>query len=795
MSLRGELLLPQDALLIPAGDLSDETRARLRLGDDQFALTRPNIRSASKVLDADAARLVGYFREPTTVVNAVVRYAEGAGSEPREVLREAFPLIKSLERAHFLVPPGAEDANAIGPSLAVGEVFEGFTVIGVLQALVDTEVFQLRAPDGTAAALKLGRDEKDRKLRRAYEREAAILAHLGGEVAPRLIALGAPDVRPYVVAEWRPGIHPMAAADEARQRHDRGAVLQVAVAVAEAYAALHEHGVVHGDVHPRNAIVDRGGGVTLVDFGLARWQGLSNRLARTERGGVAWYTDPEYAAAREEERRPPADELSEQYSLAALLYAIFTGEQYLDFSVEREVLYRQILEEDPLPFVRRGAEPWPEVESILRTGLSKRREDRFSSVRELADRLRELLDASAKAPRAVPKDASGAQRVLERLLARVVPAGELWPPGPWEGPTASVNYGAAGVGYTLYRLAVLRDEPALLADADLWTARAWQAAGGEERPFHDEGFGIGRAIAEGVSPYHSRAGVACVEALVAQALGDMPSHGRAIAEFVSASTVPCDNLDLTLGRSGALLAVALLLESMWWPGEQTSEPLLELVPRMVAELWDELDSYPALPSARDLSFLGIAHGWGGVLYATLRACRAADVALPTGFSGRLDELAEAAEPYRRGLRWRRKFSGRDAPPDYMPGWCNGSAGLVSLWLLAERHTGDSRYAALAEGAAWNAWEDRARAANLCCGLAGRAYAQLAMYRHTGEAEWLTRAHELAEQAAEGNASPIGMGLTSLYKGDLAVAVLAADLEHPDRSCFPMFEEEGWPASK
>ena len=33
---------------------------------------------------------------------------------------------------------------------------------------------------------------------------------------------------------------------------------------------------------------------------------------------------------------------------------------------------------------------------------------------------------------------------------------------------------------------------------------------------------------------------------------------------------------------------------------------------------------------------------------------------------------------------------------------------------------------------------------------------------------------------------------SLYKGELGVALLAADLDHPEQACMPFFGDEGWP---
>ena len=140
----------------------------------------------------------------------------------------------------------------------------------------------------------------------------------------------------------------------------------------------------------------------------------------------------------------------------------------------------------------------------------------------------------------------------------------------------------------------------------------------------------------------------------------------------------------------------------------------------------------------------------------------------------------------------------------MPGWCNGTAGYVHVWVLAHQALGDERYLRLAERAAWNAFEEPGSMGGLCCGLPGRAYGLLCLYKYTQEREWLTRATKLAEMAsaaardAAASAHPysppsLERRRHSLYKGELGLALLLADLSSPDESCMPFFEPQGWPA--
>ncbi|HXO19187.1 MAG TPA: lanthionine synthetase LanC family protein, partial [Thermoanaerobaculia bacterium] len=190
--------------------------------------------------------------------------------------------------------------------------------------------------------------------------------------------------------------------------------------------------------------------------------------------------------------------------------------------------------------------------------------------------------------------------------------------------------------------------------------------------------------------------------------------------------------------------------------------------------------------------LGMAHGWAGYVYAALRWCRAFGAERPAGLRRRLDELAAAAEPWSRGLRWRWN-GGEGGEASTMPGWCNGSAGFVYLWTLAHREWGEPRFLDLATGAAWNAWEAGEGGGGICCGAAGRAYALLELSRHLGdEPRWSARARSLADRAAVAIAAGSEKA-DSLYKGRIGVALLAADLERPESAALPFFADEGWSA--
>ncbi|HYL06308.1 MAG TPA: lanthionine synthetase LanC family protein, partial [Thermoanaerobaculia bacterium] len=454
-----------------------------------------------------------------------------------------------------------------------------------------------------------------------------------------------------------------------------------------------------------------------------------------------------------------------------------------------------------------------------------------------------------------------AAELLAEMLARVRPGGALWQDGLPEPPLASVQLGAAGVALALYRIALAREDGELLSQADLWSARAAAAEAAEaaegdggpaaEAAFYNPSLDLTAETVGRASLFHTAPGLRCAEALIAKALDDRGGTERAAAGFVAAARLPCPNPDLALGRSGLLLGCSLLLDAVGdvQGGGAAGVPAPELAgtgdhpvsavsavsaasaaspgpdlaalgDELMAGLWREIDGLPPIAECAELPNLGMAHGWAGYLYATLRWCRAAGRPVPADVGARLEQLAGSAESWGRGARWRwhgqpvaeEHRRGAPAGARWMAGWCNGSAGMVHLWTLAARmtdsiepggaargapgasaaHGNACRWERLALAAGWHAWEDADEVPSLCCGLAGRAYALLALHRQGAGEEWLVRARQLADRAAaaarraQDEPSP-----HSLYRGPLGIAVLAADLERPEAAAMPLFGAEGW----
>jgi tRNA A-37 threonylcarbamoyl transferase component Bud32 len=244
----------------------------------------------------------------------------------------------------------------------MGEVWRGFDL--VLERVV---------------AVKLQHRELDASLggRNRFAREARILAGLRGPGLPEVYDYGEHVSRRwterFIIMELIEGT-PLSTIIQERGPLPPDETMRYVSATAEALAIAHARGVVHRDVKPGNLLIEPGGNLRLVDFGISLADGNARLTSAGDIMGTTSYVSPEQISRNE------TSGASDLYALGVVAYECLTGRPPFAADAPREVLHMHLHEKPP---------PLPDhipaaVAAIVARCLRKEPDERWPTAKALA---------------------------------------------------------------------------------------------------------------------------------------------------------------------------------------------------------------------------------------------------------------------------------------------------------------------------------------------------------------------------------------------------------------------------
>ncbi|MBM3293506.1 MAG: tetratricopeptide repeat protein, partial [Candidatus Aminicenantes bacterium] len=196
-----------------------------------------------------------------------------------------------------------------------------------------------------------------------------------------------------------------------------GKAATIARQAAEGLAEAHRAGVVHRDLKPQNIMIDRDGGVRVMDFGIARSVKAKGITGAGVLIGTPDYMSPEQVDGKE------ADTRSDIYSLGVVLFEMLTGRLPFEGETPLSVAVKQ--KSEPPPDPRKFNPQIPDdLGKLVLKCLDKAGVKRFPNADDLAAELRRIEKAQPTTATPLPlRKTSTSKQITVRM-----PSKKVWIP-------------------------------------------------------------------------------------------------------------------------------------------------------------------------------------------------------------------------------------------------------------------------------------------------------------------------------------------------------------------------------
>lgn len=255
-------------------------------------------------------------------------------SEHQDVLSDAAP----ASLTETLVTPSKNlDAGSVfaGRYLILEELGKGG--MGSVYKAFDKEVEE-------KIALKTIKPEiaADENVIQRFRNELKIARKISHKNVCRMFDLGREDDTYYIAMEYVSG-EDLKSSVRRMGPLSTGKVLGFATEICEGLAEAHRLGIVHRDLKPQNIMIDKGGIVRIMDFGIARSKELKGMTENGSTIGTPEYMSPEQVEGED------LDQRSDIYSMGVILYEMVTGRTPFEGKTPMSVAMKHVTEKPKEP--------------------------------------------------------------------------------------------------------------------------------------------------------------------------------------------------------------------------------------------------------------------------------------------------------------------------------------------------------------------------------------------------------------------------------------------------------------
>ncbi len=233
--------------------------------------------------------------------------------------------------------------------------------------------------------------ENDQAGAQRLRREAHLLSLMNHPHISRVLDAGFERGAFFIALEFIPG-HTVALIQQHLRKQQRRippeVTMVVALDVLDGLGYAHDHSdpdgkpihLVHRDLSPNNIMLSYLGEAKIIDFGIASGKIDTFKTKPGHIMGTPRYLSPEQATMKTVDKR------SDLYTLAVVLYGMFTGRPLIRKGPPGQVL-GEIVDAVPRPLVDVVTDFPPEIWNVLEVALAKSPAERWQSAAEFRDAL------------------------------------------------------------------------------------------------------------------------------------------------------------------------------------------------------------------------------------------------------------------------------------------------------------------------------------------------------------------------------------------------------------------------
>lgn len=270
-----------------------------------------------------------------------------------------------------------------------------WTIDAVLGAGGMAAVFAATDKSGRRAALKVlhAQVANEAGVRERFRREARVAQSIDHPARAAVHGTGTSDLgEPFLVMDLLDG-EPLDAALGRRGPLPLDETLRIFDVVLDLLAHCHERGIVHCDIKPGNVFLLTGGGVRVIDFGIARVHGEQDDVPPESDEGAPVGT-PSFMSPEQALGSAAVDGRADLWSVGACIFTSLSGRRLNEAQTENEAIL--LAASKPAPSI---ATVMPElsVEAVafVDKALAYDRAQRFPDAQTMRRELGALLAASA----------------------------------------------------------------------------------------------------------------------------------------------------------------------------------------------------------------------------------------------------------------------------------------------------------------------------------------------------------------------------------------------------------------